>query len=105
MATPSLFYDGPCHLCQRAIQWVHRHVPGVACMPMQSDEAKKTLPTTLVTPPRTGVVLVDAEGEVHVGHQALHALCHSPRSVALDAASRAELGICRGGQKPLGLGA
>ena len=43
-------------------------------MPLQSGEAKKTLPTTLVTPPLTGVVLVGAEGEVHVGHLALHAL-------------------------------
>ena len=75
-------------------------------MPLQSDEAKKTLPTTLVTPPLTGVVLVDAEGEVHVGHRALHALAHLCLGpVALDAASCAELGICRGGQKPLGLGA
>ena len=74
MATPSLFYDGPCHLCQRAIQWVHRHVPGVACMPLQSDEAKKTLPAALVTPPLTGVVLVDGNGGIHVGHRALHAL-------------------------------
>ena len=74
MATPSLFYDGPCHLCQRTIQWVHRHVPGVACMPLQSDEAKKTLPAALVTPPLTGVVLVDGNGGIHVGHRALHAL-------------------------------
>lgn len=74
MATPNLFYDGPCHLCQRAIQWVHRHVPGVVCMPLQSDEAKKTLPAALVTPPLTGVVLVDGNGGVHVGHRALHAL-------------------------------
>ena len=71
------------HLCQRAIQWVHRHVPGVACMPLQSDEAKKTLPTTLVTPPLTGVVLVDAEGEVHVGPKPSCAGAFCQKSVAL----------------------
>ena len=50
------------------------HAPGVVCMPLQSDEAKKALPTALVTPPLTGVVLMDAEGGVHVGHRAFHAL-------------------------------
>ncbi|MDA9755512.1 DUF393 domain-containing protein [Flavobacteriales bacterium] len=74
MDKPVIYYDGPCHLCQRSVQWVHRHVPGVACMPLQSDEAKKALPAALVTPPLTGVVLIDAEGGVHVGHRALHAL-------------------------------
>lgn len=74
MAKPVLYYDGPCHLCQRSVHWVHRHVPGVSCLPLQSDEAKRALPTALVTPPLTGVVLVDAEGAIHVGHRALHAL-------------------------------
>ena len=74
MAKPVLYYDGPCRLCQRSIQWVHRHAPGVACVPLQSDEAKKALPAALVTPPLTGVVLMDAEGGVHVGHRALHVL-------------------------------
>ena len=80
MAKPVLYYDGPCLLCQRAIQWVHRHVPAVACMPLQSDEAKKTLPTALVTPPLIGVVLVDADGGVHVGHRALQALAPYAKS-------------------------
>ena len=74
MDKPVIYYDGPCLLCQRSVQWVHRHVPGVTCMPLQSDEAKKALPAALVTPPLTGVVLIDAEGGVHVGHRALHAL-------------------------------
>ena len=80
MAKPVLYYDGPCHLCQRSVQWVHRHAPGVACVPLQSDEAKKALPEALVTPPLKGVVLVDTEGAIHLGHRALHALAPFARS-------------------------
>ena len=74
MDKPVIYYDGPCRLCQRSVQWVVRHAPGVACVPLQSEEAKRALPAALVSPPLTGVVLMDAESGVHVGHQALHAL-------------------------------
>ena len=74
MAKPRLYYDGPCSLCRWSITWVHRHVPGVACVPLQSEEAKLALPPDLTTPPLTGVVVVDAAGQAHVGHRALHAL-------------------------------
>ena len=74
MAKPVIYYDGPCRLCQRSVQWVHRHAPGVACNPLQSEEAKNVLPKALTTPPLKGVVLMDAKGEIHVGHKALHAM-------------------------------
>ena len=74
MAKPVLYYDGPCRLCQRSVQWVHHHVPGVVCKPLQSDEAKEVLPKALTTPPLKGVVLMDPEGRVQVGHKALHAM-------------------------------
>ena len=69
-----LYYDGPCRFCQRSVQWLQRHAPGVACVPLQSDEAKKALPEALVTTPLKGVVLVDTEGAIHLGHKALHAM-------------------------------
>ena len=46
---------------------------GGVCAPAKR-RSEKGLARTLVTPPLTGVVLVDAEGEIHVGHLALHAL-------------------------------
>ena len=36
---PTLYYDGPCHLCQRSVQWVRRRMPEVECVPLQSEEA------------------------------------------------------------------
>ena len=41
---------------------------------MQSDEAKVVLPEACVTPPLKGVVVVDGEGHVHLGHKGIHAL-------------------------------
>lgn len=74
MVAPTLYYDGPCHLCQGSVKWVRQHVPGVTCLPLQSEEARSTLPTELCTPPLTGVVVVDSSGNVHVGHRGLRAL-------------------------------
>ncbi|MDA0729319.1 MAG: DCC1-like thiol-disulfide oxidoreductase family protein [Bacteroidetes bacterium] len=74
MDAPQLFYDGPCRLCQRSVRWVHRRAPGVACIPLQSEEAQTKLPKVWTTPPLIGVVFVDAQGGIHVGHRALHAL-------------------------------
>jgi predicted DCC family thiol-disulfide oxidoreductase YuxK len=71
---PLLFYDGPCQLCQRSVRWVHRRAPGVTCLPLQGDEARRRLPADCLTVPLKGVVVVDACGEVHVGHRALQAL-------------------------------
>ena len=74
MDKPVLYYDGPCRLCQRSVQWVHHHAPGVACKPLQSEEAENALPKALTTPPLKGVVLMDTKGEIHVGHKAIHAM-------------------------------
>jgi len=79
MAAPTIYYDGPCHVCQRAVLWVRRAVPGVACIPLQSDDARRALPVNLTTPPLLGVVVVDGEGRIHVGHRGLHALAPHAR--------------------------
>ena len=71
---PRLYYDGPCHLCQQSVKWLGRNVPGVRCVPLQSDEAKAVLPEAFVTPPLKGVVVVDGEGHVHLGHKGIRAL-------------------------------
>lgn len=71
---PLLFYDGPCRLCQRSVRWVLRRAPIVTCLPLQGDEAERRLPPDCLSLPLKGVVVVDAAGEVHVGHRALKAL-------------------------------
>ena len=74
MVAPMLFYDGPCRLCQRSVRWVHRHAPGVVCVPLQGEEAEARLPANLLTPPLQGVVFIDPAGQIHVAHRGLHAL-------------------------------
>ena len=71
---PKLYYDGPCHLCQRSVQWVRRRMPEVECVPLQSEDAQSVLPSEWTTPPLLGVVVVDVHGQIHVGHKGLHAL-------------------------------
>ena len=58
---------------------------GEVC-PLQSDEAK-VLPEAFVAPPLKGVVVVDGEGHVHLGHKGIHAGTVRQRSLATGAAS------------------
>lgn len=71
---PTLYYDGPCHLCQRSVQWVRRRMPKVECLPLQSEDAHRALHSKWTTPPLLGVVFVDVHGQIHLGHKGLHAL-------------------------------
>ena len=61
MAKPVLYYDGPCHLCQRFVHWVHLPCAGCCVCAFAERRSEKALPEALVTPPLTGVVLVDTE--------------------------------------------
>ena len=49
-------------------------MPDVQCVPLQSEEAQQTLSSEWTTPPLLGVVVVDSEGQIHVGHRGIHAL-------------------------------
>ena len=72
-----LFFDGPCLLCQKSIQWIVRHErlgSPLFFSPLQGNTAQNYLPAKLRTPPLQGVVLVDAAGQVHQGAAAIRAL-------------------------------
>ncbi|HBP46051.1 MAG TPA: hypothetical protein DD635_09105 [Flavobacteriales bacterium] len=78
---PIVFFDGPCGLCQRSIQWLVRHERVIKGSPklhfasLQSDLATDLLPSGLRTPPLEGLVF-SFDAKNRVGAVAVRALAH-----------------------------
>ena len=79
MTSAVVFFDGPCVLCQRSVQWIagrlYEDVPvhALKFASLQGETAERLLPESLRTAPLPGVVVWKA-GEVWVAADALRAL-------------------------------
>ena len=74
-----VFFDGPCVLCQRSVQWMVGHLRSdvsehaLKFASLQGDMAQRLLPAHLRTAPLPGVVVWQG-GDVRVAADALRAL-------------------------------
>ena len=74
-----VFFDGPCVLCQRSVQWMVGHLRSdvsehaLKFASLQGDLARRLLPERLRTAPLPGVVVWQG-GDVRVATDALRAL-------------------------------
>jgi predicted DCC family thiol-disulfide oxidoreductase YuxK len=72
-----LFFDGPCLLCQKSVQWIIRHERlgnSLLFSPLQGEAAHMHLPAELRTPPLQGVVFISEKGQIYHGAKAVRAL-------------------------------
>jgi predicted DCC family thiol-disulfide oxidoreductase YuxK len=77
---PVVFFDEPCLLCQKSVQWIIRNERlgnSLFFSPLQGKMAQTHLPKELRTPPLQGVVFLDENGQVFEGAAAIRAF--SPR--------------------------
>ena len=75
-----LLYDGACPMCQRARQWVEKHVPphAIKTLPCQDKERPLLAPMISTENCMSAMQLITANGEVFSGERAFpHILRHT----------------------------
>lgn len=79
---PVLVYDGECNFCRRSVERIRKRdaAGAIECVPRQADGLTDRYPQLLEGDFNTGMRLIEPDGTVHVGADAMyHVMRELPR--------------------------